>query len=157
MWFSFCLHFLIHVFQSIRTIYWTSQLMLSHPAYLLVSTLKYNYLTHSSCLLDILRPDSCLKSFHSHFLECFPFPWETHRITAYFWDCDVHLLTTLCHLGIGVNTVCVLLLTPLDLRSGWWPIFLRFLFLWIWVYCLHVCLCTVCIQCLQRPEDSIRR
>ena len=27
------------------------------------------------------------------------------------------------------------------------------LMLCIWVFCLHVCLCTICEQCLWRPED----
>lgn len=66
---------------------------LSHPAYLLISTLKYNYLTHSNCLLDSLRPDSCLNLTIATSWNSCNFHGKTHHITAYFWDCGVHLLT----------------------------------------------------------------
>lgn len=29
-----------------------------------------------------------------------------------------------------------------------------YLFLCAWLFCLHVCLCNTCIQCLQRPEET---
>ena len=30
-----------------------------------------------------------------------------------------------------------------------------FFFLRVWVFCLHVCLCTLSVQCLQRPEEGV--
>lgn len=31
-----------------------------------------------------------------------------------------------------------------------------FIILQMWVFCLHVCLCTTCVQHPQRPEDGVR-
>ena len=33
--------------------------------------------------------------------------------------------------------------------------YLIFTILYMWVFCLHVCLCTMCIQYSQRPEDGV--
>ena len=30
------------------------------------------------------------------------------------------------------------------------------IFLCVWLFCLHVCMCTTCMQCLWRPEEGSR-